>query len=221
MFNSYTLIARIFPTFISIIPFWLYLISRNFDFSNIKDITLSGDSLLSLLAVIPLYFLSNTFIRTISKIFEDCIFQKWKNMPSVVVLLDSNKEYSKEYRKWIKEKILNDFNLDVKNNIQKISEAMGQMRKVTRWDELLLQHNIEYWFTRNLFWASVVWFLLCIVAFVWDKYWDWNFGTSIFWIKIAGGLFLIYILFWYLLIRYYWYQYARQLISSYMTTQVN
>ncbi|NRH21109.1 hypothetical protein HOO68_03630 [Candidatus Gracilibacteria bacterium] len=142
-------------------------------------------------------------------------------MPSVVVLLDSNKEYSKEYRKGIKEKILNDFNLDVKNNIQKISEAMGQMRKVTRGDELLLQHNIEYGFTRNLFGASVVGFLLCIVAFVWDKYGDGNFGTSIFWIKIAGGLFLIYILFGYLLIRYYGYQYARQLISSYMTTQVN
>ncbi len=221
MFNTYTLIARIFPTFISMIPFWLYLISRNFDFSNIKDISLSGESLLSLLIVIPLYFLSNTFIRTISKLYEDCIFRKWQNMPSVVILLDSNKEYSKEFRKQIKEKILNDFKIDVKNNVQKINEAMWQIRKVTKSDDLLLQHNIEYWFTRNLFWASVMWLLLCIMALVWEKYWNWNFGTIILWIEISSGIFLFYILFWYFLIRYYWYQYARQLISSYMTTQVN
>ncbi len=217
MFNAYTIKARFIPTIVWIIPFGIYLYAKNFDFTSIEKFSFWIDNIISIALIVPLYLLSQVLVRSISKIYEDTIFQKWKKMPSIILLLDEDKNLSKEYKKLIKEKIFNDFKIEVKNNSQKISEAMSQIRKVTRDDELLLQHNIEYWFVRNLIWWSLVGFLLCVWFLIWNKYWHGFLENYVLFLNILWSIYIFYTLFWYSLIKYYWFEYAKQLISSYMS----
>ena len=108
-----------------------------------------------------LYFFSQTN-RFIAKNF----FEKEEiYMPTTDFLLFLNSEYSKEYKHSIYTRIQQDFNLQLPtekeqkenelNSRKRIAEAMSLVRKKVGSGKLLLQHNIEYGFWRNLIGGTI------------------------------------------------------------------
>ncbi len=164
MFNKYTREARFFPTIISAIPILLFQYSFfNKEISDflvfLGNIEIAGNITIS---IVVLYFVSQ-LNRFISKTF----FEKEEiYMPTTDFLLFQNSEYSKEYKKNIYEKLEKDFDIklpsklsqeeDELNSRKRISEAMSLARKKVGNGKLLLQHNIEYGFWRNLSGGSIL-----------------------------------------------------------------
>ncbi|WP_147243577.1 hypothetical protein [Chitinophaga flava] len=105
-------------------------------------------------------------------IFQTLFFKNENEMPTTNFLLPSDTTLSPSMKKAIRDKLKNDFNIDLPSardeakNIDKsrkqIIYAVSQMRNSTRGNELLLQHNYEYGFIRNLLGGSIVAFLVCI-----------------------------------------------------------
>ncbi len=164
MFNKYTREARIFPTIISAIPILLF----QYSFSNkevsdflvfLEKIEIIGNITIS---IVVLYFVSQ-LNRFISKTFFE---KKEIYMPTTNFLLFQNPEYSKEYKRSIYEKLEKDFDTklpskllqeeDELNSRKRISEVTSLARKKVGNGKLLLQHNIEYGFWRNLSGGSIL-----------------------------------------------------------------
>lgn len=86
-------------------------------------------------------------------------------MPTTDFLLFFNPEYSKEYKKIIYKRIQHDFKIQLPtekeqnenelNSRKRIAEAMSIVRKKVGSGRLLLQHNIEYGFWRNLIGGTI------------------------------------------------------------------
>ena len=164
MFNKYTREARFFPTIISAIPILLFQYAFfNKEISDflafLGNIEIVGDITIS---IVILYFVAQ-MNRFISKIFFE---KKEIYMPTTDFLLFQNFEYSKEYKKKIYEKLEKDFDIklpskssqekDELNARKRISETMSLARKKIGNGKLLLQHNIEYGFWRNLSGGSIL-----------------------------------------------------------------
>ncbi len=164
MFNKYTREARFFPTIISAIPILLFQYAFfNKEISDflafLGKIEIVGDITIS---IVILYFVAQ-INRFISKVF----FEKEESyMPTTDFLLFQNSEYSREYKKKFYEKLENEFNIKLPpkslqekeelNSRKRISEVMSLARKKVGSGKLLLQHNIEYGFWRNLSGGSIL-----------------------------------------------------------------
>ncbi len=156
--NKYQLYARIIPSILSSIPALLFqYFFLNQEIANFLQF-LGGLNFIGniTISIVILYFLSQTN-RLIAKNF----FEKEEiYMPTTDFLLFSNPEYSKEYKQEIYKKIQNDLNIQFPtereqnenelNSRKRIAEAMSLVRKKVGSGKLLLQHNIEYGFWRNL-----------------------------------------------------------------------
>jgi len=172
MFNQYNLKARIFPTIICAIPilfFQYFFLSQEISIfleflGNLKftgflgNLKFTGDFTIT---IVILYFVSQ-----INRFFSKTFFEKEEiYMPTTDFLLISNSEYSNEYKVKIYEKLEKDFGLKLpiekeqkKNEInsrKRISEIMSLARKKVGSGKLLLQHNIEYGFWRNLIGGTI------------------------------------------------------------------
>lgn len=99
--------------------------------------------------------------RFVSKKFlQDNYFQNELHFPTTDYLLFSNDKYSLERKEKIRGKVKKDFGvmlldkekevMDEKEARKKISEAVSLIRNKVKNGRLLLQHNIEYGFIRNL-----------------------------------------------------------------------
>lgn len=156
--NTYQIYARLFPGIISVIPalvFQYFFVNPEIaDFlSYLGNIKFIGEVTVS----IVLLYLFIQLNRLISKTYfeREEIF-----MPTTEMLLFSNNEYSGEYKHKIYEKIQNDFSLhlpsaneqriDEINSRRRIAEAISLIRGKVGTGRLLLQHNREYGFWRNL-----------------------------------------------------------------------
>ncbi len=172
MFNKYIKEARLFPTIISAIPILLFQYAFfNKEISDflvfLGKIEIVGDITIS---IVVLYFVAQ-INRFISKTF----FEKEEiYMPTTDFLLFQDSEYSQEYKKKIYEKLEKDFDMrlpskssqekDELNARKRISEVMSLARKKIGNGKLLLQHNIEYGFWRNLLGSSILAILFSIVT---------------------------------------------------------
>ncbi len=173
--NEYYIKARLFPTILTSIPI-LSLYYFGFSEKLIKfmiflegykwasDITLS-------IAIIYLLVQVN---RLISKeLFQNIFFKEELNMPTTNFLLNSDSSLAKSIKAQIVQKIATDFNIHLldsnseKENEEEarktISSAVAQIRNVTRDNSMLLQHNIEYGFVRNLIGGSVLATIISII----------------------------------------------------------
>ena len=163
MFNQYNLKARIFPTIICAIPillFQYFFLSEEISIflAFLGNLKFTGDFTIS---IVILYFVSQ-----INRLFSKTFFEKKEiYMPTTDFLLISNSEYSNEYKVKIYEKLEKDFGLKLpiekeqkENEIysrKRISEIMSLARKKVGSGKLLLQHNIEYGFWRNLIGGTI------------------------------------------------------------------
>ncbi|MCL7764375.1 hypothetical protein MPF19_13190 [Polaribacter sp. Z014] len=166
--NTYYINARLFPTILTSIPI-LSLYYFGFSEELIEFMTfLEGYKWASdiTLSIATIYFLVQ-INRLISKeLFQNLLFKEELNMPTTNFLLNSDSTLAKSMKLQIVQKIATDFNIQLldsnsENNNEEearktISSAVAQIRNATRNNSMLLQHNIEYGFVRNLIGGSVL-----------------------------------------------------------------
>ena len=222
MFSKYSIQARIFPAIICAIPalffqyFFLSKLISSFliflgELSFVGDITIS---------VVVIYFFSQVN-RFLSKVF----FEKEEAyMPTTDFLLFSNQEYSDNFKRNIYRKLEDDFGMgmpsereqsdDESGSRKRIAEAMSLARKKVGSGKLLLQHNIEYGFWRNLIGGSI----LALVFSVLDVVFSFAFSYGV--VLVASIILVIAYLFILMTNRFiidkHGKLYARVLMQEYM-----
>lgn len=175
--NKYYINARLFPTLLTSVPLIYYY-----------EIFLSGiyhndlQSIFTALPIITDISISTAIIfslvqinRLISKeVFQRFYFNDELNMPTTNYLLKSNSEIDVKIKSKIELKINHIFDLELydleteKNDElaarKAITYAVSQIRNILRNNPLLLQHNIEYGFFRNLLGGSFLALLISILG---------------------------------------------------------
>ena len=177
--NSYYLKASLFPTVLTSIPaiiiynkFVAVLYRDRLEniytaLPTITDVIFSG-------AIIFLLVQINRFLS--KELFQKLYFKDEINMPTTNLLLKSNNELEKSIKQKIEDKIKTKFDITLLSSIEESAEeprarkliatTVSQIRNVLRDNSLLLQHNIEYGFFRNLIGGSFLAFLISIVILI-------------------------------------------------------
>lgn len=217
-FNEYNLKARVFPALITAIPLFLikhYIVDQYFLFS-LKQVIFGDVSIL----VILVYLFSQ-----INRVISKSLFEVKTDFPTDKALLPSSIILSQQYRKNLSEKIKKDFNLtlpELREENENKQEVKIRIREIVKSiinkvkdGHLLLQHNIEYGFFRNLLGGSVV---ALIVSFV-------NIFVFYFMFKNKDGaitsivLFIVYlsiIIFRKKVLKHYSEEYTQVLFREYL-----
>lgn len=181
--NSYYLKARLFPTVLtSIAAIILY---------NKFVATLYHDKLENIYSALPtitdiilssaIVFLLVQINRVISKeIFQRIYFKDEINLPTTNLLLKSNNELESSIKQKIEDKIKSKFDINLLSAIEEsaneqrarklIATTVSQIRNVLRDNSMLLQHNIEYGFFRNLIGGSFLAFVISLIIVVSSQY---------------------------------------------------
>jgi hypothetical protein len=226
--NIYYLKARLFPTVLTSIP---AIILYNKFVS-----TLYHDKLEKIFSLLPsltdiilssaIVFLLVQINRFLSKeIFQRLYFKDEINMPTTNILLKSNNELEVSIKQKIEEKIKTKFGIDLLSSTEEssnelrarklITTVVSQIRNVLRDNSLLLQHNIEYGFFRNLiggsFLALAISIILLVLSFCTQDLTTRNLG----WILII--VYFIPLLFSKLIINRYGKYYAKILFEQFLT----
>ena len=222
MFNQYNLQARFFPTIICAIPillFQYFFLSEEIStfIAFLGNLKFVGDFTIS---TVILYFVSQ-----INRFFSKTFFEKEEiYMPTTDFLLISNSEYSNEYKVKIYEKLEKDFGLKLpiekeqkENEIysrKRISEIMSLARKKVGSGKLLLQHNIEYGFWRNLIGGTI---FAVLFSGITTYYSHAEGNKTLFFVSIILLIFyLLIFIFNKFIIGRFGKMYARVLIQEYM-----
>ncbi len=177
--NKYYFKARLFPTVLTSIPVIilynkfvsiLYHDKLEKIFSLLPSVT---DIILSS-AIIFLLVQVNRFLS--KEIFQRLYFKDEKNMPTTNMLLKSNNELEISVKQKIEDKIKTKFGIDLLSITDESSDesrarklittVVSQIRNVLRNNTLLLQHNIEYGFFRNLIGGSFLAFVISIIIVI-------------------------------------------------------
>jgi len=181
MTKNYNLRARLFPTIITAIPFVIlanclmnqYLKEQ---LSQI-DTWLQGTIHVGLSAAI-IYFLSQ-INRIVSKeVFQRMYFKDEQHMPSTDYMLHADGFFEPVIKDKIRDKISTRYSIDLLTidaersdtgrARRMIATACSQIRNDLRSNSLLLQHNIEYGFIRNLIGGCLLAFLASFVLLLYS-----------------------------------------------------
>lgn len=226
MFTKYEIKARLFPAFLSIFPlilfshFYLYQKIPQFIDSIILTKVFSDISII----VIFLYAVMQ-LSRFISKKFlQDNFFKNELYFPTTEYLLHSDNKYSQEHKEKIREKITNDFGIallgrkeeeiDQNEARKKINEAVGLIRSKVKNGRLLLQHNIEYGYIRNLLGGLII-----AIPFSLFDFFFFIFQNNLPAVIISAIAFLIYfaiLMSGKAILKYHAYNYADILYNEYL-----
>lgn len=172
---NYYLRARLFPTILTAIPLLVFVnvIISSFYYDKLTLIFSILPILTNLGLSTALIFLMVQLNRFIAKeIFEKFYFQDELKMPTTNHLLWSDNFFDQTIKEKIHTKILSKFEIQIQNvNEEKSDElksrkqivtAVSQIRNTLRENKLLIQHNIEYGFFRNLIGGSVLAIIISI-----------------------------------------------------------
>lgn len=175
MKNNYYIQARLFPTALSSVPL-LIIVTKLLTplFHQYFDNLYKGLPLIANTAIsTALVFLLVQINRLIAKeIFQKIFFQDELNMPTTEYLLWNNNFFEKSIKAKIHNKIENMFGIHLLTEQEEqgeelrarklITTSVSQMRNVLRNNEMILRHNIEYGFIRNLLGGSLLAFILSV-----------------------------------------------------------
>ena len=183
MVKSYFFRARFLPTILTCIPLLVLFNSlvAPYYHESLKPILKILPTVLDLGFSTGLIFLSVQLNRIVSKeIFQKLYFKEEIKMPTTNYLLWSNNFFDNSIKTILHQKINDKFgislllaneeqsNQDRARNV--IVTATSQIRNSLRDNSLLLQHNIEYGFFRNLIGgsllASVISIIIIIISWV-------------------------------------------------------
>lgn len=176
--DKYEVLARIFPAVIVLIPFLIFTMNCDISmlsvfFDDLLKVKIIGNITI---ALILLYFLSqaNRFFGKF--LFERILFKDELEMPTTRFMLFSDSTLSKTYKLQIRVKIKADFNNnmpteedetnDLVETKKRIVEVVALIREKVKRGRLLLQHNIEYGFARNLIGGSIIGLVVSIFDIV-------------------------------------------------------
>ena len=175
MLNNYNRIARLYPAILCSIPifafnyFLLNVHTAEF-FGSLEGVKWTGGITIS----IVLTFLLAQASRFIGKeLFEKTHFNDELHMPTTELLLHSDSTYSIDHKGKLHAKILSDFGIRIFSPTQEVNditgarkaivESTGMIRGMVKDGRLILQHNREYGFVRNLIGGSVIAVFVSIV----------------------------------------------------------
>jgi len=219
MQNEYVLKARFYPAIIALLPLIVvYLfIADNYAKWIAKFLSFG---IFWVWVWFVLYDQLVEIIRAISKKFE---FLE-KEMPTTKYLLDLIKtDKDNILLKTIKDK--EGIDLSENGSIDSIVIVVSKIIATLRDNELVFQHNIEYWKARNMIWASLLWLFFTMVLLILI------YTFSIFNVNLinSSSISLVYIFLGVLLIVYIisflyyknefkkrWNDYARILFREYL-----
>lgn len=181
--NIYFYRARLFPAVITSIPMLIFFnkilaVKYNDALRNIYDI-LPIIAHLGLSAAV--IFLCVQINRLIAKeVFQKLYFKEELFMPTTNHIMVKSVFYAEAIKTQIRTKILAGFSIALLNaheeqqnetNARKlIATAVSQIRIALRGNAMLLQHNIEYGFWRNLIGGSLLAFIFSVVIFFYGHY---------------------------------------------------
>lgn len=226
--NSYYLKARLFPTVLTSIP---AIILYNKFVATLYHGKL--ENIYSALPIVTDIILSSAIVfllvqinRFISKeIFQRLYFTDEINMPTTNLLLKSNSELETSVKQKIDDKIKSKFDVILLTSDEEsadeprarklIATTVSQIRNILRENSLLLQHNIEYGFFRNLIGGSFLAFMFSLII-VLSSHCISDFTTR----NLGFILTIIYfipILFSKLIINRYGKYYAKILFEQFLT----
>ncbi len=174
--NNYYLKARLFPTALTSIPalilynkFVAPIYSEKLEV--IYDVLPAITNVTFSAAIVFLLVQINRFLS--KEIFQKIYFKDEINMPTTDMLLKSNSKIDSGIKQNIETKIKDKFNITLLNSAEEfgnesrarklIVTAVSQIRNVLRDNEMLLQHNIEYGFFRNLIGGAFLSLLMSIM----------------------------------------------------------
>lgn len=200
--NSYYLKARLFPTLLTSIPaiilYKKYVASIYYEkLVNIYSVLPTVTDIILSSAIVFLLVQINRFVS--KEIFQRFYFKDEIHMPTTNLLLKSNWELETSIKQKIEDKIKAKFDITLLSNTEESADesrarklivtAVSQIRNILRDNSLLLQHNIEYGFFRNLIGGSFLAFLLSVIIVI-SSYCTGDFETK----NLGLILFTIYIL---------------------------
>mgnify|MGYP001612138940 FL=1 len=227
---GYSLKARYFPAIISILPivtfnyFYLapYLAGLLEKFNDLS-LLVSNVSI----PAIALYLVIQLNRITSKELFEKRIFKDELHMPTTNLLLFSTNFLTNDCKQKLRKKIYEDFNIQLPNEQSErrnphharkmIVEAMSQIRLRVKNGRLVLQHNIEYGFVRNLLGGSITG---AIIA-TWNLIFFDEIHHNSFAFKLSAAMLIFYVLillFNKILLEFFGYNYAKVLINEYQQT---
>ena len=163
IFDEYSRKARFFPAFLCSLPFILikHRIIDPFVGVSLSDEffkVIIGDVSLT----VVLIYLFSQINRLTSKIF----FENKSNFPTTLMLMPTSTELSADFKKKIAERVKSDFQIlmpslqdeqsDLPRTRTRIGEVVSLIIHKVGNGRLLLQHNIEYGFMRNLIGGSLI-----------------------------------------------------------------
>lgn len=160
--------ARKYPAYLSLaIPIMLGVAM------GVKDITGAGiwtkgiTYLLSISSIsAALLFLLRFSLRSIAKFYPGRILFGGRLKPTTRILFSNDKTYTEEQKTEIRKKIMAKKKIDLqkyrpktyknKKYVKRVDEAVAWLLDVTRFDEILFEHNYMFGFWRNLTAALLV-----------------------------------------------------------------
>jgi len=177
--RTYYIQARLFPTILTVIPLLIFV--------NTIVATLYYDTLKAIFSVLPLItnlglsaallFLMVQVNRFIAKeVFQRFYFQNEICMPTTNHLLWTDTFFDNSIKEKIRSKIESKFGLTLMTDVEESADepksrkqivtAVSQIRNSLRDNRLLLQHNIEYGFFRNLLGGCLIAIIFSIGTFI-------------------------------------------------------
>lgn len=177
--SEYYTKARLFPTVLTMVPlvtFYIYYIS--------PIVTPILEPVWNLLPVFTgvaintvVMFMLVLLNRFLSKIiFQKILYQDDLKMPTTDYLLPGHPSLDKATRNRYYELIVHDFNIDMRKQLKSlknehdkrimITRVVGQIRELLTGNKMLLHHNIEYGFFRNLVGGCVLASLISLTLLI-------------------------------------------------------
>ena len=197
---EYNLKARKYPAYLSLaIPIMLGVAM------GVKDMVGAGmwikvlTYLMSISAIsAALLFLLRFSLRSIAKFFPERILFCDRLKPTTRILYSSDNTYTEEQKADIRKKILAKKKIDLqkykpktyknKKYVKRIDEAVKWLLDVTRYDEILFEHNYMFGFWRNLTAALLVdTILIFVLAFINKWYYSLPLGEYL----MGMGIFVL------------------------------
>jgi hypothetical protein len=227
--NNYYLKARLFPTVLTSVPAIIlynkYVSSIYYD--KLASIYSALPAVTDVILSSAILFLLVQINRFLSKeIFQRLYFKDEINMPTTNLLIKSNGELETSIKQKIEDKIKTKFNITLLSSIEEsadqpkarklIATTISQIRNILRDNSLLLQHNIEYGFFRNLIGGSFLAFMLSIII-LFLSFYSGEIATRNLGIILTSLYFFPILLSKFIINRYGRY-YAKILYEQFLTT---
>ena len=171
-FDEYSLKARIWPAFIVCSPIFIsypVVITHFFEPSHVTVASIMGLAILALMSEVIRYFGVKE---------EKNLLKQWGGMPSTKVMRWADKQCSREYKQKMHALVKEKFGILLSSEHEEKSDSDVADKKITEAFLILrnrlrdskkgsvLQDNINYGFSRNLFGARWIWFGFAFIGVI-------------------------------------------------------